>query len=108
MLVTADRETRATASAAMYGSAQINATVKAHVVSHRWLAVPDSWNEIPSPPTGRRRSQSAVSTWLPITIARIKGPLIAAGHDDSPFTRRSEFSGVTMQMTAIGAGWRRR
>jgi hypothetical protein len=114
LLVTARQDAPPSrASATIYGTAQINgATVRRQcpLASFAW-PIPDAWNEIPSP---RLLTDVPVSVsgieMAPITIAPASSGVleVAAGEKLTiPLvaTRRSEFSGATMQLKAMGAGF---
>lgn len=116
MLVTAaPNAPRAIASASLFGSAQFNgATVKrpCRLASMAW-PIPDAWNDIPSP---RLLADVPVSVsgfdFAPLTIAPASKEMLTAKAGQKltiplVHTRRSEFSGATMQMKAIGAGFER-
>lgn len=116
MLITANQNApRSLASATFYGRAQIDGAAvirPCRLASMAW-PIPDAWNEIPSP---RLLADVPVSVsgfdFAPITIApAVKDVMeVTAGEKVTiPLiqTRRSEFSGATMQLKAIGAGFDR-
>jgi len=116
MLITAQQNApRSVASANFYGRAQINGTAvnrPCRLASMAW-PIPDAWGEIPSPRllTDVPVSVSGIDL-APLTLSpaakevlevvagdKLKIPLIQ--------TRRSEFSGATMELKTIGAGFDR-
>lgn len=115
MLVTASQDApRAVGSANFYGRAQIDGvavTRPCRLASMAW-PIPDSWGEVPSP---RLLADVPVSVsgidFAPITIAPAQGGEVlevAAGEKLTiPLaqTLRSEFSGATMQLRTMGAGF---
>lgn len=114
MLVTAKQDApRAVGSANFYGRAQINGaavTRPCRLASMSW-PIPDAWNEVPIP---RLLADVPVSVsgidFAPITIAPATSDVleIAAGEKLTiPLTQtlRSEFSGATMQLRTMGAGF---
>lgn len=115
MLITAHQNApRAFANAVFVGRALVNGqpvTRPCRLASVSW-PIPDSWGEIPSP---RLLADVPVSVsgfdLAPLTIAPLAPQIeaIAGEKLTIPFvhTRRSEFSGATMQMRAIGAGFER-
>lgn len=116
MLVTAKQDApRALTNATFFGRAQIaGAAVNrpCRLASMTW-PIPDAWNEVPIP---RLVSDVPVSVggfdFAPITIASAAGNMIEAKVNDKltiplTHTRRSEFSGATIQLKAIGAGFER-
>lgn len=115
MLVTAREDApEGYANAKFIGRATINGeevTRQCHLASMAW-PVRDAWQEIPSP---RLVADVPVSTGgaerAPITIAP-KSPRFEATVGSKltiplVHTRRSEFSGATMQMKPMGAGFER-
>jgi hypothetical protein len=116
MVVTAHQDApRALASANFTAKAQIDgATVTRPVrlASFSW-PIPDSWGEIPHP---RLLADVPVSVsgneFAPLTIAPAKSDVweVTAGEKLTiplVLTRRSEFSGATMQVRTFGAGFER-
>ena len=116
MLVTASQNApRSIGSAHFFGRAQINgASIErpCRLASFSW-PIPDSWSEIPNP---RLLADVPVSVsgveFAPITIAPASSEMleVVAGMKLTiPLvqTRRSEFSGATMQMKTLGAGFER-
>lgn len=116
MLVTADeRAPRGYANAKLVGRAQVGDREVTHpcqLASMAW-PVSDAWSEIPRP---RLLADVPVSVsgleYAPLTLAPpADGPLVAkAGEKVTiPLThiRRSDFSGGTVQLRAIGAGFER-
>lgn len=115
MLVTAHQNApRAVGSATFFGRANINgevATRPCRVASHAW-PIPDSWGEIPSP---RLIADVPVSVsgreFAPITLTPPKEvqTVIAGEKLTIPLlhTRRSEFSGGTLQLKTMGVGFDR-
>lgn len=115
VLITARQDApRAFASATFVGRSQFSGqevTRPCRLASVSW-PIPDSWGEIPSP---RLLADVPVSVGgfdlAPLTIAPRTPRLEAAVGEkltvDLVHTRRSEFSGGTMQMRAIGAGFER-
>lgn len=114
MLITADQNAPASmANVTFYGKSGTNETTQqrpVHMAAHAW-PIPDSWGEIPSPRlvTGLHVSvtQSEVA---PITIAPTEKKLweVAAGEKLTiplAHTRRSEFSGSTLQLRTFGTGF---
>lgn len=114
MLVTARQEApRSLASATFFGRAQIDGAVverPCRLASMAW-PVPDAWSEIPSP---RLLADVPVSVsgfdFAPLTIAPAGSEVREATVGEKlviPLvqTRRSDFSGATMQLKAIGAGF---
>ena len=115
MLVTAHQDApRAVASATFFGRATINGEVVARqcrLASHAW-PIQDSWGEIPSP---RLMADVPVSVsgreFAPLTISPPQEvQSVTAGEKLTiPLlhTRRSEFSGATLQLKTMGAGFDR-
>lgn len=115
VLITARQDApRAFASATFVGRSQISGqevTRPCRLASVSW-PIPDSWGEIPSP---RLLADVPVSVGgfdlAPLAIAPRTPRLEASVGEklavDLVHTRRSEFSGGTMQMRAIGAGFER-
>lgn len=116
MVVTAHQDApRALASATFTAKAQIDgATVTRPVrlASFSW-PIPDSWGEIPHP---RLMADVPVSVsgheFAPLTIAPAKNEVWEATAGEKltiplVLTRRSEFSGATMQVRTFGAGFER-
>jgi hypothetical protein len=116
MLVTAaSNAPRSLANALFYGRAQIDGAAvnrPCRVASMAW-PIPDAWGEIPSP---RLLSDVPVSVsgfdFAPITVAPSTRDVLEVKAGEKltiPLvqTRRSEFSGATMQLKAIGAGFER-
>jgi hypothetical protein len=114
MLVTAHQEApRGLAGAAFFGRGQINGsevTRPCRLASVAW-PIPDSWGEIPSP---RLLADVPVSVsgleFAPLTVAPAGGEVreVAQGEKLTVqllHTRRSEFSGATMQLKTMGAGF---
>lgn len=114
MLVTASQNApRSIGSAKFFGRAQIDgATVTrpGRLASFSW-PIPDSWGEIPIP---RLLTDVPVSVsgfdFAPITIAPTGGNVREAAVGETlkiplTLTRRSDFSGATMQLRSIGAGF---
>ncbi len=114
MLVTAKQDApRAVGSANFYGRAQINGaavTRPCRLASMSW-PIPDAWNEVPIP---RLLADVPVSVsgidLAPITIAPAQAGVleVVAGEKLTiPLaqTLRSEFSGATMQLRTMGAGF---
>jgi hypothetical protein len=114
MLVTAKQDApRAVGSANFYGRALINGaavTRPCRVASMTW-PVPDSWGEIPI---------TRLLADVPVSVSGIdRAPITIAPASNEPFqvvagekltipllqTLRSEFSGATMQLRAMGAGF---
>lgn len=115
MLVTAHQDApRAVGSATFFGRATINGEVvsrSCRVASHAW-PIPDSWGEIPSP---RLIADVPVSVsgreFAPLSLTPPKEvQTVTAGEKLTiPLlhTRRSEFSGGTLQLRTMGAGFDR-
>ena len=114
MLVTADQNApRALANVSFYGRATLGevATIRpVHMAAFAWPIV-DSWGEIPSPRliTGLQVSVTT-SEFAPITVAANEKKVweVAAGEKLTiplRHTRRSEFSGSTLQLRTFGAGF---
>ncbi len=115
MLVTANQDApRAVGSATFFGRATINGEVMTRpcrLASHAW-PIPDSWGEIPSP---RLMADVPVSVsgreFAPLTLTPPKEvQTVTAGEKLTiPLlhTRRSEFSGGTLQLRTMGAGFDR-
>ncbi len=115
MLISARADApRAFTNAAFVGRSQIGGqavTRPCRMASVAW-PIPDSWGEIPSP---RLLADVPVSVsgidLAPLTIAPEIPRLEAKTGEKLTIplvhTRRSEFSGATMQMRAIGAGFER-
>jgi len=116
LLVTAHQDApRALVSANFTATAQIGGaavTRPVRLASFSW-PIPDSWGEIPHP---RLMGDVPVSVsgaeYAPITIAPAKSDVweVTAGEKlmiRLVLTRRSEFSGATMQVRAFGAGFER-
>ena len=114
MLVSASpTAARAFGSGHFYGKATIDGKEVVHpcqVASMAW-PIPDAWGEIPSP---RLMADVPVSVsgydFSPITIAAAKNEvwtITAGGSVTIPLalTRRSEFSGASMQAKPIGPGF---
>lgn len=116
MLVTAKQNApRSIASAKLYGSAQIGGvavTRPCRLASMAW-PIADAWGEVPSP---RLLADVPVSVsggdFAPITLAPAANGILevtAGGKLTIPLvhTRRSEFSGATLQLKTMGAGFDR-
>ncbi len=115
ILVTANQNApRAVGSATFFGRATINGEVMTRpcrLASHAW-PIPDSWGEIPSP---RLMADVPVSVsgreFSPLTLTPPKEvQTVTAGEKLTiPLlhTRRSEFSGGTLQLKTMGAGFDR-
>lgn len=116
LLVTADQNApRGWKNATFTGRAKINGedvTRPCLLASHAW-PIPDSWGEIPKP---RLMADVPVSVsgldFAPITIAPANRQVIEAAAGDKltiplVHTRRSEFSGGTLQLRTMGAGFER-
>ena len=114
MLITADQNApRALANVSFYGRATLGeatTTRPVHMAAMAWPIV-DSWGEIPSPRlvTGLPVSVTT-SEFAPITIAANEKKVweVAAGEKLTiplRHTRRSEFSGSTLQLRTFGAGF---
>lgn len=116
MLVTAHQNApRAITSASFFGRAQINgATVTrpCALASFAW-PIPDSWGEIPAP---RLLADVPVSVsgldFAPLTISPPANTVLEASVGEKLtipllLTRRSEFSGATMNLRTMGAGFER-
>jgi hypothetical protein len=114
ILVTADQNApRALTQANFYGRAVINGnavTRQCRLASYAW-PIPDSWGEIPYP---RLVADTPVSVsghdFAPITIAPAVRSVIEVKAGDKltiplVHTRRSEFSGATLQLKTMGAGF---
>ncbi|MDB5387525.1 MAG: hypothetical protein JWM11_3171 [Planctomycetaceae bacterium] len=115
VLVTAsEKAPRSVGSAKFFGRAQIDGVTvvrPGRLASFSW-PIPDSWGEIPIP---RLLADVPVSVsgfdFAPITIAAAAGgdvrEVVAGEKLTIPLTltRRSEFSGATMQLKSIGAGF---
>jgi hypothetical protein len=114
LLITAKQDApRAFANAKIVGRAQIQGAAVARpcrLASMSW-PIPDAWNESPNP---RVRADVPVSVsgaeLAPLTLAAsASGPLEATAGEKLTIplvhTRRSEFSGATMQLKTIGAGF---
>ena len=116
MLVSANQNApRGLASASFLGQATINGapvTRPCRLASYAW-PIPDSWGELPAP---RLLADVPVSVsgidFAPLTIAPPAGGMIEATVDQKltiplTLTRRSEFSGATMELRTAGAGFDR-
>lgn len=116
LLVTAHQDApRSLASANFTATAQISGaavTRPVRLASFSW-PIPDSWGEIPHP---RLMGDVPVSVsgaeYAPITIAPAKSDVIEVTAGEKLtipllLTRRSEFSGATMQVRTFGAGFDR-
>ena len=115
ILVTANQNApRAIGSATFLARGTINGeavTRRGHMASHAW-PIPDSWGEIPSP---RLFADIPVSVsgfeFAPITLTPPKEvQAVTAGEKLTiPLlhTRRTEFSGGTLQLKTMGAGFDR-
>lgn len=116
MLVTAHQNApRAITSASFFGRAQINgATVTrpCALASMAW-PIPDAWGEFPAP---RLLADVPVSVsgldFAPLTLSPPAGGMIEGNVGDKLtipllLTRRSEFSGATMNLRTMGAGFER-
>lgn len=115
MLVTAQQDApRSLTSVQLQGQAKVGEAIvvrPCRLASMAW-PVPDAWSEIPSP---RLLADVPVSVGggelAPITIAPVSGAEIREATVGQklvlPFkqTRRNDFSGATMQLKAIGAGF---
>lgn len=114
MLISADQNApRALTQASFFGRAIINGnavTRPCRLASYAW-PIPDSWGEIPYP---RLVADTPVSVsghdFAPITIAPAVRSVIEAKAGDKltiplVHTRRSEFSGATLQLKTMGAGF---
>ena len=113
MLITADQNApTALANVSFYGKSILNENVEqrsVHMAAMAWPIV-DAWGEIPYPRlvTGQQVSVTQ-SEFAPITIAAEKKVWeVAAGEKLAiplVHTRRSEFSGSTLQLKTFGAGF---
>jgi hypothetical protein len=116
LLVTADQNApRGLTNAKFTGRAKINGADvvrPCQLASHAW-PIPDSWGEIPRP---RLMADVPVSVsgfdFAPITIAPAdRKPIEAAVGEKVTIplvhTKRSEFSGATLQLRTMGAGFDR-
>ncbi|MDA1232845.1 MAG: serine protease, partial [Planctomycetota bacterium] len=114
MLISADQNAPAAlASVSFYGKSTFNENVEqrpVHMAAMAWPIV-DSWGEIPYPRlvTGLQVSVTQ-SEFAPITIAASEKRVweVAAGEKLTiplVHTRRSEFSGSTLQLRTFGAGF---
>ena len=116
LLVSANQNApRGLTSATFVGRATINGapvTRPCRLASFAW-PIPDSWGEIPVP---RLMADVPVSVsgidFAPLTIAPPAGGVIEATVDQKltiplTLTRRSEFSGATMEVRTAGAGFDR-
>ncbi len=114
MLITADQNApRALANVSFYGRAilgEATTTRPVYMAAMAWPIV-DSWGEIPSPRlvTGLPVSVT-ISEFAPITIAANEKKVweVTAGEKLTiplVHTRRSEFSGSTLQLRTFGAGF---
>ena len=114
MLITADQNApRALANVSFHGRATLGeaaTTRPVHMAAMAWPIV-DSWGEIPSPRlvTGLPVSVTT-SEFAPVTIAASEKKVweVAAGEKLTiplVHTRRSEFSGSTLQLRTFGAGF---
>ncbi len=114
MLVTASQNApRSIGSARFIGRAQINGATVEHpcpMASFSW-PIPDSWGEIPNP---RLLADVPVSVsgfdMAPLTVAPVSSEVheVVAGEKLTiplNHTRRSEFSGDTLQLRTLGAGF---
>lgn len=114
MLITADQNApQSLANVSFYGKATLNETTETrpvHMAAMAWPIV-DSWGEIPSPRLVAGLSVSVTtSEFAPITIAPNEKKVweVTAGEKLTiPLihTRRSEFSGSTLQLKTFGAGF---
>ncbi len=113
ILISADQNAPASmADVTFYGKSTLNEKLEqrpVHIAAHAW-PIPDSWGEIPSPRlvTGLPVSVTQ-SEFAPITIAAEKKIWeVTAGEKLTiplVHTRRSEFSGSTLQLRTFGAGF---
>ncbi|MFN0056475.1 MAG: serine protease [Planctomycetales bacterium] len=115
LLSAAEQAPRGIAGARFLGRAAIDGTEvtrPCRLASMAW-PIPDAWNEIPAP---RLLADVPVSVsgyeLAPLTLApAAKEPLSVVAGDKLTIplthTRRSEFSGATMQMKTVGAGFDR-
>ncbi|MBI3866672.1 MAG: serine protease [Planctomycetia bacterium] len=116
ILVTANQNApRSITSANLYGRATIDGVAvnrPCRLASMAW-PIPDAWNEVPSP---RLLADVPVSVsghdFTPISIAPAAKDMltVAAGEKLTiplVHTRRSEFSGATLQLKTMGAGFDR-
>jgi hypothetical protein len=116
LLVTADQNApRAWAQANFYGRAQINGaavTRPCRLASMTW-PIADAWGEVPTP---RLLADVPVSVsgyeFAPLTIAPSLANVFEAKAGEKltiplVHTRRSEFSGATLQLRTLGAGFER-
>ena len=114
MLISADQNApRALTQASFFGRAIINGnavTRPCRLASYAW-PIPDSWGEIPYP---RLVADTPVSVsghdFAPITIGPAARSVIEVKAGDKltiplVHTRRSEFSGATLQLKTMGAGF---
>jgi hypothetical protein len=114
MLVTADDNApRSFALAKFYGRAEVGGTVvdrPCRLASMAW-PIPNHWSEIPHP---RLLADVPVSVsgsdYAPITIAPAEGTVFEATTGEKltiplALTPRSEFSGATAKLKALGAGF---
>ena len=113
ILVTANQNApRAIGSATFLARGTINGeavTRRGHMASHAW-PIPDSWGEIPSP---RLFADIPVSVsgleFTPITLSPPKEMLTVTAGEKLTIpllhTRRTEFSGGTLQLKTMGAGF---
>lgn len=114
MLLSTDQNApRSATQASFFGRATINEDVvtrPCRLASYSW-PIPDSWGEIPYP---RLVADMPVSVsgidFAPITLAPLSRGAIEAKTGDKLIiplvhTRRSEFSGATLQLKTMGAGF---
>lgn len=116
MLVTASQDApRSVAAATFAGRASINGqtiTRNCRLASMAW-PVPDAWGEFPRPRLVADTPVSVGGTdFAPLSIAPPGGTVLEAVAGQKLtiplfLTRRSEFSGATMQLKAMGAGFER-
>lgn len=115
MLITAKEDApEGFRNATFVGRSEINGetvTRPCRLASMTW-PVPDAWQEIPNPRLVADMPVSTGGTDLaPLTVApktpRIEATVGAKVTVPLVHTRRSEFSGATMKMKAIGAGFER-
>ncbi len=114
MLLTADQNAPTSlASVTFYGKSILNeseAIRPVHMAAHAWPIV-DSWSEIPRPRLVKGLQVSVVSSEVaPITIAPAEAKVweVTAGEKLTiplVHTRRSEFSGDTLQLKTSGEGF---
>lgn len=112
MLVSADENApRAFANAKFFGHGQVDGksvTRPCHLASVAW-PIPDSWSEIPSPRlmedvpvsvSGHEKAPLTLAPSSPDFLTVVAGDKLTVG---LKHTRRSDFSGATMQARVMGA-----